>query len=60
MEKICPLTKEKCNPFDENQANKNCSFYINDMFKSGCIYVDALKSFPQILEAIKKIKGPSV
>lgn len=56
MDKICPILKEKCNPFDEEKANKGCSFYVSDMFKSGCIYVEALKSFPQISESLKRLK----
>ncbi|MGC8765769.1 MAG: hypothetical protein ACP5QT_07775 [Brevinematia bacterium] len=57
MEKICPLTKEVCNPTDISSANKNCTFYEGDMFKSSCIYIEAMKSLPAIAENIKRFKA---
>ncbi|MEJ5283655.1 MAG: hypothetical protein ACP5Q5_00660 [Brevinematia bacterium] len=57
MEKICPLTKEICNPFDENEANKNCTFYESGVFKSTCLYIEAMKSFPVIAENLKRLKS---
>ncbi len=56
MEKICPLTKEVCNPSDESLANKNCTFYEGDVFKSSCVYIEAMKSLPSIVEALKRFK----
>ncbi len=56
MKKICPITKEICNPNEENEANSNCSFYEKDMFNSRCVLIEAFKSLPVIAEGIRKIK----
>jgi len=58
--KICPITKEKCDPLSndpEKSSNLNCTFFVQDMFSSKCIYLEALKAVPNISEALKRIKN---
>jgi len=57
MEKICPLTKEICNPSQEESANLNCTFYEKDVFKSSCVYIEAMKSLPILVETLKRMKS---
>ena len=57
--KICPLTKELCDPLSqkpEETANQNCTFFVSDPFSSRCLYLDAMKAMPLIAENIRKIK----
>ncbi len=58
--KVCPITKEYCDPFDwtnKDAANINCTFYVNPEHTIGqCLYIEALKSFPKISENIKNLK----
>jgi hypothetical protein len=60
LEKICPLTKEKCDPFDwtnKEAANRNCTFYVTPEHTIGqCLYIEAMRSMPKISEAIKNLK----
>ena len=59
-EKICPLAGVKCDPLVQENANLNCSFYVSDPFSGRCFYVEAMKSFPQIAEGLKKLKISAV
>ncbi len=58
--KICPLTKQNCDPFDwtdKDAANRNCTFYVVPEHTIGqCLYIEAMKSIPKIAESIKNLK----
>ena len=57
--KICPLTKETCDPLSKDPlqtSNMNCTFFQEDMFAGRCFYIDAMKALPVLAENVKKIK----